>query len=132
MESIVEELQRPVVFDESFERRVMVRVRRLNAERKRRQPRLIQAATAISRRPAWAAAIAAGLIAVVTFGVLRTRPGTEHVVVSGSAEPVTFVYVAPNARSVKVVGDFNNWGLNDASLVAKNNRGVCSVTASIP
>src|SRR6188768_668052 len=130
---IVEELQRPVVFDESFERRVMVRVRRLNAERKRRRPRLVAAATAISRRPAWAAALAAGVVAVVTLGVLRTRPGAERVVaVNGSAEPVNFVYVAPTARSVAVVGDFNNWGLNGAALVAKNNRGVWSVTAAVP
>jgi 1,4-alpha-glucan branching enzyme len=45
---------------------------------------------------------------------------------------VSFVLVAPAARSVKVVGDFNNWGLNDSALVATNNQGVWSVTAPVP
>ena len=36
LETIVQELQRPVNLDETFERRVMVRVRRLHAERRSR------------------------------------------------------------------------------------------------
>jgi hypothetical protein len=132
LEMIVDELQRPVVLDESFERRVMVRVRRTFAERRPRSG-LAAAATAIAHRPAWAAALAASVVAIVTFGILRSRPGEERVLAVGhNAEPVTFVYVAPAARSVAVVGDFNNWGLNDAGLVARNNQGVWSVTASIP
>ncbi len=134
LEMIVDELQRPVKLDESFERRVMVRVRRLYREaRPRRRGGVFAIATAVTQRPAWAAAMAASVVAIVTFGIVRSRPGAEQVVaVGGSAEPVTFVYVAPTASSVAVVGDFNNWGLNDAALVAKNNRGVWSVTASVP
>ena len=133
LEMIVDELQRPVKLDDRFERRVMVRVRKLYREaRPRRRGGVYAIATAVTQRPAWAAALAASVVAIVTFGIVRSRPGTEQIVVSGSAEPVTFVYVAPTARSVAVVGDFNNWGLNDAALVAKNDRGVWSITAAIP
>ncbi len=75
--------------------------------------------------------MAAGLVAIVTFGIFRVRQG-ERVVAANGIEPTNFVLVAPDARSVKVVGDFNNWGLNDSALVATNNQGVWSVTASVP
>ena len=134
LEMIVEELQRPVVLDKSFERRVMVRVRRLYAERRPRRGRgWLTAAATIAHRPAWAAALAAGIVAIATVGVLRARPSDARVVaVSGSVEPVTFVLVAPDAKSVAVVGDFNNWGLDDSALAATNLQGVWSVTARIP
>src|SRR5690349_541575 len=100
---IVEELQRPVVLDKSFERRVMVRVRRLYAERRPRRGRgWLTVAASVAHRPAWAAALAAGIVAIATAGVLRTRP-TQNVLVTGAVEPVTFVYVAPTAKSVAVV-----------------------------
>ncbi|MEO5818101.1 MAG: isoamylase early set domain-containing protein [Gemmatimonadaceae bacterium] len=133
LEMIVEELQRPVVLDKSFERRVMVRVRRLYAERRPRRGRgWLTAAATIAHRPAWAAALAASIVAVATVGVLRSRPTAEQVVVTGSVEPVLFVHVAPNAKSVTVVGDFNNWGLDGSALQATNLNGVWSVTARIP
>ncbi len=133
LEMIVQDLQRPVRLDESFERRVMVRVRRLYAEnRKRRVWGLTNIAASIAHRPAWAAGLAAGIVAIATFGVLKTRPATEGVVSVGGPEPVKFVYVSPTARTVTVVGDFNNWGLGDTGLVATNNQGVWSVTASVP
>jgi hypothetical protein len=130
LELIVQELQAPVRLDESFDRRVMVRVRRAYAERRRRGVAgWFHAAASITRRPAYAAALAAGLVAVVTVGMLRSRPQT----VAGSGPiPVQFVLVAPEARSVAVVGDFNNWGLGDTALVAENHNGVWSVSAPVP
>jgi Glycogen recognition site of AMP-activated protein kinase len=132
LELIVEELQRPVRLDESFERRVMVRVRRLYAQRRRHGiASWLGAASRVTHNPGWAAAVAAGIVAIVTFGVLRTRPEAAP----SSAvplEPVQFVLVAPTARSVAVVGDFNDWGLNDSALVAVNHQGVWSVTAPVP
>jgi predicted carbohydrate-binding protein with CBM48 len=128
LELIVQELQHPVRVDESFDRRVMVRVRRAYAERRPRGVAAwIGAATSITRRPAWAAALAAGIVAVVTVGILRPRqqPGAVGPI------PVQFVLVAPGARSVAVVGDFNNWGLNDTALVAENHNGVWSVSAPV-
>ena len=131
LELMVQELQHPVRLDESFDRRVMVRVRRLYAERRRRGiVGWLGAAVNITRRPAWAAALAAGVVAVVSAGIVRGggHPGTLS---TGETIPVQFVLVAPDARSVAVVGDFNNWGLGDTALVAVNHNGVWSVSATV-
>jgi hypothetical protein len=132
MELIVQELQLPVRLDDSFDRRVMVRVRRAFAERRPRGVvagvvTWIGAAASVARRPAWAAALAASVVAVAAVSMLRTKP-----VAPGNAPiAVQFVLVAPTAHSVSVVGDFNNWGLNDTALVAENHNGVWSVSASV-
>ena len=132
LELMVQELQHPVRLDESFDRRVMVRVRRVHAERRHRGIiGWLGAAASISRRPAWAAALAACVVAVVSIGIVRGvshTPGAQP----GQAIPIQFVLVAPDAHSVAVVGDFNNWGLNDTALVATNHQGVWSVTAPVP
>jgi 1,4-alpha-glucan branching enzyme len=131
LELIVQELQRPVRIDESFDRRVMVRVRRAHAERRPRGvASWIGAATRVTHHPGWAAAIAAGVVAVATLGIMRGR--APKLAPPISAEPVQFVLVAPDAHSVAVVGDFNDWGLNDSALPASNHDGVWSVTAPVP
>jgi hypothetical protein len=131
LELIVQELQRPVRVDESFDRRVMVRVRRAHAQRRPRGlAGWIGAAARVTHHPAWAAALAAGVVAVATLGIMRGR--TSEKSVATSVEPVQFVLVAPDAHSVAVVGDFNDWGLNDTALVASNHQGVWSVTAPVP
>ncbi|CAN5899964.1 hypothetical protein BH11GEM1_BH11GEM1_27450 [soil metagenome] len=133
LEMIVQDLQRPVRLDESFERRVMVRVRKLYAERNPRRGRgWMSLATTIAHRPAWVAALAASVVAIATLGIIRVHPRGDRAAVLGGPEPVKFVLVAPNARTVAVVGDFNNWGLGDSALVATSNQGVWSVTASVP
>lgn len=130
LEMIVEELQHPVRIDDSFERRVMVRVRRLHAERRSRG--WLAIASRFTHRPGWAAAIAASVVAVVTVGMLRSHEVGTPAAAVVPLEPVQFVLVAPTAQSVAVVGDFNDWGLNDAALVATNHEGVWSVTAPVP
>jgi len=130
LEMIVQELQQPVRLDESFERRVMVRVRRLHAERRSRG--WIAIASRLTHRPGWAAALAASVVAAVTLGVIRSRPHDLPAAGAATLEPVQFVLVAPTARSVAVIGDFNDWGLNDSALVATNHEGVWSVTAPVP
>lgn len=130
LELMVQELQHPVRLDDSFDRRVMVGVRRSYAERRHRGIiGWLGAAASISRRPAWAAALAASVVAVVSLTVLKKNPTAVHV--AGQAIPVQFVLVAPDAHSVAVVGDFNNWGLNDTALVAENHNGVWSVSAPV-
>ena len=133
LEMIVQDLQRPVRLDESFERRVMVRVRKLYAERNPRRSRgWMTLASTIAHRPGWAAALAASVVAIATLGVIRVHPKGDRSALLGSPEPVKFVLVAPDARTVAVVGDFNNWGLGDSALVATSNQGVWSVTVSVP
>jgi hypothetical protein len=131
LETIVQELQQPVRLDDSFDRRLMVQVRRIYAERRPRGVAgWIGSAARITRRPIWAAALAAGVVAVATAGLLGSRTTTPA---AGAAPvPVQFVLVAPDARSVSVVGDFNNWGLGDSALAAVNHNGVWSVSAAVP
>ena len=131
LELVVEELQQPVRLDATFERRVMVRVRRLFAQRRRHRRGWVGVAARVTHHPAWAAAVAASVVAVVTLGVMRTRPQVLPLA-AAVVEPVQFVLVAPTAHSVAVVGDFNDWGLNDSALVATNHQGVWSVTAPVP
>jgi hypothetical protein len=133
LELIVQELKHPVRIDESFDRRVMVRVRRAHAERRPRGVAgWIGVAGRVTHHPVWAAAVAAGVVAVATLGILRSRAHDRMPSVAVSVEPVQFVLVAPDAHSVAVVGDFNDWGLNDTALVASNHQGVWSVTAPVP
>ena len=129
----VQDLQAPGRLDESFERRVMVRVRKLYAERNPRRGRgWMSIATTIAHRPAWVGALAAGVVAIATLGVIRAHPRGDRSAALGRPEPVKFVLVATTARSVAVVGDFNNWGLGDSALVATSTQGVWSVPASVP
>ena len=132
LEMIVQDLQLPVRLDESFERRVMVRVRKLHAGSRSRWGRGWGTIGAFVHRPAWVATLAASIVAIATVGVLRARPGAERAVSVAGPEPVKFVLVAPMARSVAVVGDFNNWGVGNSALVATSNQGVWSVIASVP
>jgi hypothetical protein len=64
-------------------------------------------------RPAWARAIAvvlAAFVFVVARAPLRSAPRHAEWAARGSGErPVEFVLVAPSARSVALVGDFNAW-----------------------
>lgn len=129
MEMIVEELQRPVRLDDSFERRVMVRVRRLYREQRRKRSAWATIGATFAHRPGWATAMAAGLVAIATAGVLQIR--TPAVEGAASAHQQLFVLVRPDAKSVTVVGDFNNWGLGDTALVATNHQGVWSVKAPV-
>jgi hypothetical protein len=132
LELIVQELKHPVRIDESFDRRVMVGVRRAHAERRPRGVAgWIGAAGRVTHHPGWSAAIAAGIVAIATLGVLRSRTHVSEPLPT-SVEPVQFVLVAPDAHSVSVVGDFNDWGLNDTALKASNHQGVWSVTAPVP
>lgn len=86
LEMIVQELQRPVNLDETFERRVMVRVRRLHAERRSRG--WVAIASRITHRPGWAAALAACVVAIVTLGLVRNRPDVSAQHGAAPLEPV--------------------------------------------
>jgi 1,4-alpha-glucan branching enzyme len=66
---------------------------------------------------------------------LRRNP--EQVTVAaateGTAGEVTqFVLVAPNAKSVALVGDFNDWNLSATQLARQAGDGIWWVTVSLP
>lgn len=121
LERVVSELQRPVPFDTSFDRRVMRAVRAVA----RRPLRLMTPLMPMPRWRVWSAfaAVAAGMLAVAVLPAIRTPRG----------RPVQFVLVAPQAKTVQVLGDFNDWNPQHAEFAAENRGGgVWSLTAPIP
>lgn len=145
LERMIETLKEPVSIDPDFDSRVMAAIEA--------QPGPEGAATArpmtgwLRRRtirlsPLGAFALAAGLAAVVLVGsIAGLRRGSEAsqpaaAPVSGepTGPPLTqFVLVAPAAKTVAVVGDFNDWNLSAATpLVREAGDGVWWVTLPLP
>ena len=146
LERVAEELRRPVRLGEAFDERVMAHVRT--------QPRHgVPSWTPFVRRrtitlsPLLGALAAAIVIAVAistghAIGAARTRASTlgdrgsaarSEGTVGSSHRDVQFVLVAPAARKVTVVGDFNDWDAAHASFQAEHRGGgVWSVTAPVP
>jgi hypothetical protein len=104
----------------SVEARVMAEIRQLPAEPHRpRWPRL---------RPAWALALAAVLGALLIVPLEPT--GSPPL---GSAEGIAqFVGHFPGARSVDVVGSFNDWSRGALSLRDEDNDGIWHGVAVLP
>lgn len=131
IENIAGELRRPVRFDSTFESNVMAAIEPdgvpLVAGRKS-TPWLLRPRT-LYVSPLAGLASAAAIVGIVTLSVLNTRttvgtasdaivqtPPTTPLVPVGNTPDATvmayatpFTYVHPGARSVFVVGSFNDW-----------------------
>ena len=134
IDEIADELKRPVRLDSSFESRVMAALEPSTASREQGRtsstpwllrPRMLYVS------PLAGLAVAAGLVALVTMSVLRTAPDAGLAAVTPrnvdssltlpdvsqfipvAATPVLyaapFTYIDRNAKSVAVVGSFNDW-----------------------
>jgi hypothetical protein len=142
---MIDTLKEPVQIDPDLDSRVMAAIEV--------QPDPESASTArprtawLRRRtirlsPLGAFALAAGLAAVVLAGAIAgLRNGTDAslpAVAPVSGEPTEapltqFVLVAPTAKTVAVVGDFNDWNLSAATpLVREAGDGVWWVTLPLP
>jgi len=139
-------LRRPVRLDDEFDRGVMDAVRGMPRHRHRPWTRMLRTRT-ITISPIVSGLAAALLLAVALsaghfIGTLRANRTTSKVDVaterSGGTKPgvrrsVQFVLVAPSARKVQVVGDFNDWDASHQEYLAQHRGGgVWSVTAAIP
>jgi hypothetical protein len=144
IQRVVAELRRPARMDEEFDRNVMSVVRAMPRHRYGRWARALRPRT-ITVRPLISAAAAALLLAVAltaghAIGSLRAASGWREAAVdrtpTGAAttrRSVQFVLVAPTARKVQVVGDFNDWDASHAEYRAEHRGGgVWSVTAAVP
>lgn len=131
IEEIAGELRRPVRFDSSFESRVMAAVEPpvvpLPVNRKESTSWLLRPRP-FYVSPLAGLAVAAGLVAIITMSVLRTAPSTEiasdpngapppgavlpgQFTLASAAVPVStpITYIDRAAKSVAVVGSFNDW-----------------------
>jgi hypothetical protein len=140
IEQIAGELRRPVRIDSSFESRVMAAIDPSILARPNKRggsTSWLLRPRAYYFSPLAGLAVAAGIVALVTMSVLRTQPtativenpddvgpaiGGPHItpVAFDSAAPLLvarpFTYINPNAKSVAVVGNFNDWDASRGGL----------------
>jgi hypothetical protein len=143
IERAADALRRPVRIDPAVDARVMATVHAL--PRHRATPGrgwwswLTQSRT-IRVSPLGALAAAAAVIVAAVLVVPRVAPDAPGAidgvarasVTSDSARVVQFVFIAPTARSVSLVGDFNSWEMDATPLSAGPNRGVWTVELRLP
>src|SRR5204863_3736767 len=147
IQRVVAELRRPVRLDEEFDRNVMTAIRAMPRHRHGAWTRALRPRT-ITFSPLLSG-IAAAMLLAVTLSVGHAI-GTQRAARGSSGRPevavdrgtnaratmrraVQFVLVAPTARKVQVVGDFNDWDASHAEFSAEHRGGgVWSVTAAVP
>jgi Carbohydrate-binding module 48 (Isoamylase N-terminal domain) len=113
VERVIEHLRRPVAIDPALDARVMQAV----------------AAHPHPRRSwPWLAGIAAAA-AVVALIVLRPPPWHRND--AGASSALEFVFVAPRAASVALVGDFNDWDPKRAPMRSANHAGVWATVVQL-
>ena len=152
IDDIADELRRPVRFDSSFESRVMASldpsvvplpVERANSS----TPWLLRPRTFFVS-PLAGLAVAAGLVAIITMSVLRTQPNAQvatsddrerEFTLPGPVIPVAavpavyaapFTYIDPSAKSVAVVGSFNDWDAT-ANVMTRSSDSVWSTNVML-
>jgi hypothetical protein len=148
IEEIAGELRRPVRFDSTFESRVMAALepamKPLPVERRSSTPWLLRPRI-LYVSPLAGLAAAAALVAIITMSVLNTAPTKDlardqqpdtGIVLPGQYSHVSnalfsapFTYIDRTAKSVAVVGSFNDW---DATKTVLTRIGDSVWTAAIP
>jgi len=127
IEEIAAELKRPVRFDSTFESRVMASLDTAGSSKEKSTPWILRPRM-FYVSPLAGLAVAAGIVAIVTMSVLRTQPNKSIAATNpdtstlpGTIIPVSntsryavavsapFTYIDRNAKSVAVVGTFNDW-----------------------
>jgi len=139
VEWIAREARRPVAIDQAARERIMAAVRAEPLPRRRSSiwGRVI-APRSFNFSPVTGALLAAGLVGIgVIAGAFATdrvgRPPAGQVSPVVERHPVSdtvvkFVFVAPNAGKVSLVGDFNDWDETRAPMVKAEKGGLWSVT----
>lgn len=90
VERVIQQLRRPVAIDPALDARVMREIAKVPSQARR-------------VRPLWALLAAAAVLATVVIA----RPWNRNA--KSKADTLQFVFVAPQAASVALVGDFNDW-----------------------
>jgi hypothetical protein len=146
-ERIARALRQPVAVDSSFDERLMNAVRALprHSRRSALWSRIMRPRTVTVTPLSWGL-LAATLLLMATLTLARAFGGSDAESPAAApgglfargerkaaAQPVQFVLVAPAARKVAVVGDFNGWDASHAAYQAHHRGGgVWSVTAAVP
>ena len=133
LEPVIDELRRPVSFDPGFDARVMARVRSAAPEsRWGALARWWTEPRAIALSPLGGLALAAGVAALLVTGLLVFRRPPAERLVAEEPQAVQFVFVAPGASRVALVGDFNDWNATTTPLANTNGeQGLWTVTVPL-
>lgn len=145
IDDIARELRRPVRVARSFDERVMQRVLRLPRHARARLWSRLTTPRTITITPLGWGLAAASLMLFAALGILHAKEDLHRAArpiakalfpappKAAAAQRVQFVLVAPDAKKVAVVGDFNGWDASHAAYQAqKRGGGVWSVTAPVP
>jgi hypothetical protein len=147
LKKIAKQLRTPVPVSASFDDRVMASVRALprhgaGAARFGLWSRLTTPRSVMITPLSWGL-MAASLVLFAALGAVHAtvdlRRMAKPLAAAFASKPtvkdqrVQFVLVAPDAKKVSVVGDFNGWDASHASFQAQHRGGgVWSVTAPVP
>jgi predicted carbohydrate-binding protein with CBM48 len=146
IEQIASELRRPVRLDPQFDDRVMEAIEAPEVIPLRPslpRPWILRPWT-ISVSPIAALATAAALVLALGLGVWRVAGTAQQLAERGNRDAQLvnvantmggrvlhqFLIVAPDARKMEIVGDFNNWDGSRTPMTRVNDEGTWSV--SIP
>lgn len=144
MNRIVRELRGPVPVSSSFDERVMRAVRSLPKHSRFGLWSRLTTPRSVTVTPLSWGLLAASLALFAGLGALHASNDLRRAATplakalfqtDKKAQPqrVQFVLVAPDAKKVSVVGDFNGWDASHAAYQAQHRGGgVWSVTASVP
>lgn len=147
IENIAAELRRPVQIDARFDDRVMAAIEEPEVIPIRPMaPRpWIERSWTISVSPVAAIAAAAAFVGLVGLGAWRLNapapqvasdtgssigalPVADAPVIDESPQMRQFIFMAPTAESMSLVGDFNDWDASATPMTRVSDDGVWSVT----
>ncbi len=144
LDDIARELREPVRVSDSLDARIMNIVRRMPRHRFGLWLRLNSPRTITIKPMSWGV-LAASLTLFAAVGVPHTIAALDRVTApitsvlfrsgkkSVESQRIQFVLVAPDAKKVAVVGDFNGWDAQHVAYQAQHRGGgVWSVTATVP
>ena len=131
---VIDALKEPVATDPALDQRVMAAIAQ-EAQARQSKSWLARRWT-IRVSPLGALAAAAALAAIVFTSTMLFRPQAVPTVASENVAPpsgavMQFVLVAPNAHSVALVGDFNDWNVSATQLSRQSGDGVWWVTVPL-
>ncbi len=142
IDMIAREARRPVATDRAARERIMTLVRSEPAPHRRSSVWAAIFQPRFSLSPAVSTLLAAGLvgIGVIAGAFAMNRDGhqvgqprfaaAQRLPVSDTV--VKFVFVAPQAEHVSLVGDFNGWDASKTPMVRSEHSGLWTVTLPLP
>jgi hypothetical protein len=144
IQNIARELQEPVRMNASLDARIMRAVRELPRHARASLWARLTTPRRVTIMPLSWGLLAASLAAFAAIGAAHAYQDVHRAAApiakalfpksdKTPAQRVQFVLVAPDAKKVAVVGDFNGWDASHADFQAQHTGGgVWSVTAPVP